>query len=163
MTDRLPNSWEPDPRHAGKHWQDMFRTPQRDGKPPGQPAAPASSADDGGDEEMAAPDLTEYRPWIVQRVRSRPALMLELRRYEPRSGLWQGWAMPYHNLHAVEYVGDKLVTLDFGARQFAIEGTGLDELARHIQQGTVLSIIEHQVALWPYPIEDSVVKNIIRM
>ena len=106
MTDRPPNSWEPDPRHVGEHWQNMFRDPRRDGQPPGQ------------------------------------AVMLELRRYEPRSGLWQGWVMPYHSLYAVEYVGDHMLSLDFGSRQFVIKGTKLERVGRLVQFGMVSSIIE---------------------
>ncbi|EQB16949.1 hypothetical protein [Sphingobium lactosutens] len=145
MSDRNPNGWEP--KNMG-NWQAMFEQPRRDGQPPGQSAPPPPAQDDAPGEDDRAPDFTDYRPWIVQRVRSRPALMLELRRYEPRSGLWQGWAMPYHGLYAVEYVGARMLSLDFGARQFVIEGRGLDALARHIQQGTVETVLEYAPQVW---------------
>lgn len=148
MPDSIPNSWEPDPRQVGKNWRDMFRDPQRDGQPPSQAAQPPTTRDELPDEDGGALDLTEYKPWIVQRVRSRPALMLELRRYEPRSGLWSGWAMPYHSLYAVEYVGDRLLSLDWNARRFVIEGKGLEALARHIQRGTVETVLEYAPHVW---------------
>ena len=96
-------------------------------------------------------DMAEYRPWILQRGRSRPAIMLHLRRYEPKSGLWTGWQrwqMSYPHLAAVEYVGDRMLSLDFGQRQFVIEGTGLGELARHLQSGSVLMVQEYSQTIW---------------
>lgn len=148
MPDSIPNSWEPDPRQVGKNWRDMFRDPQRDGQPPGHSAPLPAARDELPDEDGGALDLTEYKPWIIHRVRSRPALMLELRRYEPRSGLWSGWAMPYHSLHAIEYVGDRLLSLDWNARRFIIEGRGLDALARQIQQGIVETVLEYTPQVW---------------
>jgi len=57
--------------------------------------------------------------------------------------------MSYPHLIAVEYIGDVMLSLDFGMRQFVIEGNGLIELARHLQQGTVLAVQEHMAAIWP--------------
>jgi hypothetical protein len=96
-----------------------------------------------------AHDSSEYQPWVLQRGRSRPAMMLHLRRFEPRSGLWMGWELSYPHLVAAEYTGDKLLSLDFGTRQFMLEGSGLDELARHLQTGGVLLIQEYAMAIWP--------------
>jgi hypothetical protein len=75
--------------------------------------------------------------------------MLELRRYDARAGLWQGWSMPYPNLYAVEFMGDRMLSLDFGVRQFVIEGRGLDVLARHLSLGGVQRVIEYAAATWP--------------
>ena len=75
--------------------------------------------------------------------------MLHLRRYDPKSGMWIGWQVSYHNLIAVEYVGDRLLSLDFGMRQFVIEGSGLDELVRNLQQGIVLCLQEYSSQLVP--------------
>lgn len=75
-------------------------------------------------------------------------MMIHLRRFEPKSGLWMGWQMSYHHLIAVEYTGDTMLSLDFGTRQFVIEGTGLSELTRHLQQGTVLMAQEFSGAVW---------------
>lgn len=162
MSDSIPNGWEPDSRQVGKNWTDMFRDPQRDGPPLGPPTI-QPTIEEPPDDESPTLDLAEYKPWILQRARTRPALMLELRRYEPRSGLWSGWAMAYHSLHAVDYVGDRLLTLDFGARQFAVEGHGLDALVQRIQQGTVLGIIEHHAALWPKSKIEAIVTAIRRV
>lgn len=57
--------------------------------------------------------------------------------------------MSYPHLIAVEYIGDKMLSLDFGTRQFVIEGTGLQGLVRHLQQGSVLVAQEYSVAKWP--------------
>lgn len=113
------------------------------------PSAPPSPGDNAGEAAAAlALDTRDYRPWIVQRGRSRPTLMLELRRYEPRSSLWSSWAMAYPSLYALDQTGDRLLSLDFGNRHFVIEGHGLDQLAQHIQQGSALAVIEHSAALW---------------
>lgn len=157
--------------HTNSHWRNMFDqgrgnsappTPRtRPAPPPGyddgyQPPphsgggnVPLSSADITDEAAMAlAHDPTNYKPWILQRGRSRPAMMLHLRRFEPKSGLWMGWQMSYPHLIAVEYIGDTMLSLDFGTRQFVIEGTGLTELARHLQQGTVLAVQEYSAAVW---------------
>jgi hypothetical protein len=89
--------------------------------------------------------------------------MLHLRRFEARSGLWMGWAMPYPNLYAVEYVGDRMVSLDFGQRQFVIQGAGLEELVGLIQQGMVMGVFEHSAAIWPQPTMGPVISSIQRM
>lgn len=54
----------------------------------------------------------------------------------------------YPYLIAVEYFGDTMLSLDFGTRQFVIEGSGLTELVRYLQQGTVMAIQEHSVEVW---------------
>ena len=76
-------------------------------------------------------------------------MMLHLRRYEPKSGLWCGWQIAYPHLIAVEYTGDKMLSLDFGTRQFIIEGTGLRELTKHLQLGNVLMVQEYCGNVWP--------------
>ncbi len=158
----------------GNHWRQMFDNGRRGGPSAPQVRGPASPApfgyDDGYDpareagpthpqeplsseditDEAAmalALDATEYRPWILQRGRSRPAMMLHLRRYDSKTAQWMGWQVAYSHLAAIEYVGSKLVSLDFGARQFVIEGSGLDELARHLQTGSVLMMQEYAAGL----------------
>lgn len=141
------NGWEPDPGKMG-NWRAMFDQPR--GAAPGQPASSPSPPPEAVPlDEAALPDLTTYRPWLLQRGRSRPSLMLGLRRFEPRSGLWQGWGLSYPSLQAVEYMGDRMLSLDFGTRQFVIEGRGLDELARRIQEGSVLAVLEYAAPVWP--------------
>jgi hypothetical protein len=162
MSDSIPNSWEPDPRQVGKNWTDMFRDPQRDGQSPGQSAS-RPAMEELPDEDCPTLDVTEYKPWILQRTRTRPALMLELRRYEPRSGQWLGWAMSYPSLYAVEYIGEKMLSLDFGTRQFVVEGHRLHELAHHIQQGRVLTIQEYAAAVWQHQVTQDDVAIIRRI
>jgi hypothetical protein len=111
--------------------------------------APAPSRDEPDDDGAPALDLSVYRPWTLQRGHGRPSMLLDLRRYEPKSGLWIGWQMAYPHLIAVEYIGDKMLSLDFGTRQFMIEGHGLDELARHLQQGSVVNVVEYSEKIWP--------------
>ena len=96
-----------------------------------------------------ARDTTEYAPWVLQRGRARPAMMLHLRRFEPKSGLWNGWQLSYPHLIATEYTGDKMLSLDFGTRQFMLQGLGLDELAARLQQNSVLMIQEYSDKVWP--------------
>ena len=127
-------------------WTDKFEPARGAG---GAAGVPPPMAEDERDEDALALDLAEYKPWTVQRGRSRPAMMLELRRFDQRSGLWIGWQLSYPSLVAVEYVGDRLLTLDFGTRLFALEGQTLTELARHLQQGAVLAVQEYAASVWP--------------
>lgn len=142
------NGWEPDPNKMG-NWRSMFE-PAR-GAAPGQPASsPPPPLDDAAADDAAQPhDLTSYKPWLLQRGRSRPSLMLGLRRFEARSNLWTGWGLSYHSLQAVEYMGDRMLSLDFGTRQFMLEGHGLDELARRISEGIVVAVLEYAAQVWP--------------
>lgn len=159
----------------GNHWRQMFDNGRRTGPSAQQPHRRGDAApfgyDDGYDSEHEAGparrpaplspeditdeaamalalNATEYRPWTLQRGRGRPALMLHLRRFEPRSGLWMGWQVAYSHLVAVEYVGETMLSIDFGSRQFVIEGNGLDEVARHLQSGNVLMVQEFSSTLW---------------
>ncbi|WP_067734193.1 hypothetical protein [Novosphingobium naphthalenivorans] len=152
MSDYQANGWEPDPAKMG-NWREMFEprrpvppnpasTPRPVEPPGGQGGAQAAAYEDGDAEEAVTHDPSIYKPWVLQRGRSRPPLMLELRRYEPKSGMWQSWMVSYPHLIAVELTGDRLLSLDFGSRQFVIEGSGLDELARHLQQGSVVTVVE---------------------
>lgn len=77
---------------TGSDWRSMFE-PQRPQRPPMEPEQELGPVED----ELSI-NPTAYRPWILQRVKSRPAALLHLRRYEPRSGLWSGWAMSYPHL-----------------------------------------------------------------
>ena len=123
--------------------------------------APLSAEEITDEAAMAlALDAPEYKPWALQRGRSRPALMLHMRRHEPKSGLWIGWQLAYPHLIAVEYVGDRMLSLDFGTRQFVIEGRGLDELARHLQTGSVLMVQEFAASKWRTLTQGCVIESI---
>lgn len=124
------------------NWREKFEQ-GRNGGPLPPPPLPAE------EEETVAPDLAVYRPWIVQRGRTRPALLLNLRKFDPRSGLLVGWQASYPYLISADYVGEKMLSLDFGRRQFVIQGTNLSELVRHLQQGTVLAIQQYSSQVWP--------------
>jgi hypothetical protein len=158
------------------NWRSMFEAKRRE-RPPGTDHTSGGVADGGYDDgfdaaharangDMPHPPLTpeditdeaaialagdtaEYTPWVLQRGRGRPAMMLHLRRFDPKSGLWIGWEIAYPHLIAVEYIGDKLLSLDFGTRQFMLQGHGLDELAARLQQGTVLMVQEYCDKVWP--------------
>lgn len=144
----------------GTNWRDMFEDDRR--PRPGAAAAPPPPAP-VEEEEPVAPDLALYRPWIIQRGRSRPALLLDLRKFDPRSGLLIGWQASYPYLVAADYVGERMLSLDFGARKFVIEGTDLTELVRHLQQGTVLAIQEYSVEVWPQVPEGPIVTRISKI
>lgn len=148
--------WEPDPRKSGD-WRALFDGP-RGGEVRQTP--PPSRDDLDLDVDLSG---AEYKPWLVQRGRSRPDMMIHLRRYEAKSGLWTGWMLPYPALHAVEYIGDRMVSLDFGTRQFVLEGLGLDGLVGPIQQGAVHSVLEFSAALWPQRPEGALISTIRRV
>lgn len=126
-------------------WRSKFEP-----RPQGASSVPPMPARELAEDEALALDLTEYRPWVLQRGRGRPAMMLDLRRYEPKSGFWTGWAIAYPQLAAVEYVGDRMLSLDFGLRKFVLEGDGLRELTERLQQGAVLAIQEYSQEVWAH-------------
>ena len=143
------------------NWRDMFE-PNRRSVPPDRASLPHREPDDA---DVGAPplDVSEYRPWVLQRGRSRPPLMLDLRRFEAKSGLWMGWQVSYPHLVAVEYIGDQMLSLDFGLRQFMIEGRGLSELARHLQDGSVLAIQEYAKGVWSIEAGESFIYRISKL
>lgn len=159
MTDNTSQGWEPDPRKMG-NWRAMFEPP-RGSEPPGPP--PAAAFDDATEDRPPQLDPRQYHPWTLQRGRTRPAMMLELRRFERRSGLWQGWVLSYPSLHAVEYMGERMLSLDFGPRKFVLEGDGLTELAARLQQGAVLAIQEYCEQVWPQHSAGPIISAIRRM
>ena len=148
-------------RGIGAPQQPPHMPPPQSSLPHGEPNGHASAPyeDDGA----LALDLSVYRPWVLQRGRGRPSMLLELRRYEPKSGLWIGWQIAYPHLIAVEYIGDKMLSLDFGTRQFMIEGHGLDQLARHLQQGAVQTVVEYSDRVWGQRPEGAVVQRIMKL
>lgn len=160
------------------NWRNMFEAKRRD-QPPGGDAHGARSGaahggyDDGFDAararangSMPRPPLTpeeisdeaamalaldgaDYKPWVLQRGGSRPVMSLHLRRFEPKSGQWSGWQVSYPHLIATEYVGDEMLSLDFGTRQFILQGYGLDTLVTRLQQVCVLMVQEYSDKVWP--------------
>jgi len=131
------------------NWQDLFE--QRRGDRAAGPTIPSTNADSQSDEpELASPpNPQDYRPWLLQRSRGRPVMFLDLRRFEPRTGGLIGCQMSYPYLSTIDYLDDRMVSLDFGVRQFVIEGSGLNVLALWLQQGQVLAIQEYSPRIWP--------------
>ncbi|RYM05713.1 hypothetical protein [Sphingobium cupriresistens] len=161
MADQPGNPWNP-AKQLGTQWQERLFG-EGAGPSTGPTRTPAPPDDAALEDDVIAPDLRNYRPWIIQRGRSRSATMLGLRRFDPRGGHWLGFGLPYHGLFAVEYVGDKMVSLDFGMRQFVIEGRGLDELAQRIKQGSIATILEYAPAIWPDSPQGAIVTSIRRV
>jgi hypothetical protein len=157
----------------GTHWRDMLNQQGRgarqmggEGSQPSQSAPQTSPPPAQGEREVdddLTLDMAEYRPWVLQRGRSRPAALLDLRWFDARAGLWIGCAIAYPQLAAVEYIGDRMVSLDFGKRQFVIEGEGLNELVRRIQDGSVIRIQEYTAAVWPHRLTAQVITGIKRI
>jgi len=144
MTDpRQP--WQPDQRKLG-NWAAMFDRQANETAPSAQPAAQQAEAP--AEAEIPAIDPTEYRPWTLQRGAGRPSMMIDFRRFDSKSGLWMGWQLAYPHLIAIDYIGEQLVSLDFGMRQIIIGGSGLGELTRHFQQGTVTTVQEYAQGIW---------------
>jgi hypothetical protein len=150
---------------TNSNWRSMFEQGRSPGRGIGRDGSNAPPLPEPDDPDMGGPplDLTDYKPWVLQRGRGRPALMLDLRRFAEKSGLWIGWQVSYPHLIAVEYVGDRMLSLDFGLRQFMIEGQGLQEMARHLQQGTVLALQEYSRAIWPQRREGPMIASIKRI
>lgn len=136
-------------------WQEMYERKA--------PPAPVGGARVGGTDDVPHqldPEPTEYRPWVLQRGSGRPAMLLDLRRFEPKTGTLTGSLVSYPQLMAVDYWGDRVVTLDFGSRHYVIEGTGLGDLPRWLQQGAVLAIQEYSARIWPLEIGGPTVHRI---
>ncbi len=154
-------------QNSTSHWRQMF---ERDGKPSTGSStrpvhtAPSTSYDDGyraaaqdaslspheitDEAAMALAEATqEYRPWVLKRA-ARPAMLLHLRRYNSKSRQWIGSLESYPHLIAAEYIGDRMLSLDFGARHFVIEGTGLHELIAHLQMANVQMVQEYAPGVW---------------
>jgi hypothetical protein len=125
------------------NWRDRFEQ----GRGEQHPVPPPPLIED--EEDLIQPGAIPYRPWIIQRGRTRPALLLNLRKFDPKSGMLIGWQASYPYLISADYVGERMLSLDFGRRQFVIQGTDLTELLRHLQQGTVLAIQEYAAQVWP--------------
>lgn len=137
--------WEPDPAKMG-NWTSLFEQQRKGGasQPPPSPS-PAVAYDDA---EVSPIDQRDYKPWTLQRGPSRGSMMLGLRWHDPKSGLWHGSALAYPSLFAIDTIGDRMVSLDFGTRQFVLEGRGLDQLTEHLERGVVSSIVEFSSAIW---------------
>lgn len=142
------------------HWRDKFE-PRGPSRPLDMP--PDTDGRDDLDDAPLALDLAAYRPWTIQRGRTRPAALLDLRRYDARSGFWQGWAIAYPHLVAAEYVGERMLSLDFGTRHFMIEGNGLVALVGLLQQGTVLALQEYAADIWPQRPSGAIITAIKRL
>jgi hypothetical protein len=148
------------------NWRGMFeqgRTHGRSVAGNGMNAPPPPEREEPPDDDALTLDLTDYKPWVLQRGRSRPTMLLNLCRYEAKSGMWMGWQLSYPHLSAVEYIGDKMLSLDFGTRQFVIEGSGLDELVRHLQAGTVMAMHEYAASVWPKGHDGPWIRSIRRL
>lgn len=132
----------------GTHWRDMLSQGQGGRQMGGEPVPPPHMPTEPEIDDDLPLDMAEYRPWVLQRGRSRPAALLDLRWYDARAGLWLGCAIAYPQLAAAEYIGDRMLSLDFGKRQFVLEGEGLRELVGRIQDGSVILIQEYAASVW---------------
>jgi len=141
-------------------WRGMFDQQRPAGRSVGGPPPIEHDEPPYGDERGI--DLSEYQPWVLQRGRSRPALMIDLRTFDAKSGFWIGWAVAYPQLAAVEYVGERMLSLDFGLRKFVLEGDGLGELTKRLQEGIVLAIQEYAPAVWAHRPAGAIVTAIRR-
>ena len=159
----LNRPWEPDPAKLGNNWQALFEQRRSGGSPPPTASAEPAATEAFDDVEFPSIDPAEYKPWLLQRGRSRGLMMLALRWFDAKAGLWHGSALAYPSLYAVDSIGSRLVSLDFGLRQFVIEGSGLDELTRQLQQGNVVKIVEFASAIWPAQAEGAIVTGIRRV
>ena len=114
------------------------------------PAEPTAATQEEPDNFDAVPgfDPAEYKAFIVQRGRSRPAMFIDLRSIDARSGVLQGAMLSYPQLVAVDYVDDHTILLDFGVRQVRIEGAGLSELIQRLHSGSVSVVQVYSAKIW---------------
>ena len=148
--DQSRQPWEPDPRKLG-NWTSLFedgRTRKPESSPSPAPVTAEPEKDEDVIDELRDLEKADYKPWVLQRGPSRPAMLLHLRRFEPKSGFWLSWQISYPHLIAAEFVGDRMLSLDFGTRQFVIQGEGLSQMSRHLQAGAVLLLQEYSTDIW---------------
>lgn len=126
-------------------WGDMFAT-----TPPSSDAAPLSAADAAKDELDLVPgvDPTAYRACLLKRGAGRPALFIDFRSFDARSGALRGTMLSYPMLSAIDYVDDHTLLLDFGMRQIRIEGEKLGELIAHLHAGSVTAVQAYSPKIW---------------
>ena len=115
------------------------------------------------DDERLLLDSAEYQPWVLQRGRSRPAGLLDLRWYDAKARLWLGCAIAYPQLVAAEYVGTAMLSLDFGKRQFVLEGVGLEILLNRLRDYSVIAVQEYAPSLWPQRPTGPIISSIKRV
>ena len=148
----------------GTHWRDVLQQQGHGGRQVGgEPAPPPRIPIEPDVDDDLPLDMAEYRPWVLQRGRSRPAALLDLRWFDARASLWLGCAIAYPQLAAAEYIGDRMLSLDFGKRQFVLEGEGLRELVRRIQDGSVILIQEYAASVWPRRPAGPIITSIKRL
>lgn len=142
-------------------WQDFI------GKGPNVAATadameqPVEAEDDAS---APQPNPSEYRAFLLQRGRSRPALFLDLRTFYARSGTLIGTMMSYPQLASIDYFDGHTIDLHFGFRRFRIEGHGLSELVMRLQAGTVLAIQQYSDKIWQSgPPRGPLVKRIVEI
>ncbi|MCC2099400.1 MAG: hypothetical protein KDJ29_21090 [Hyphomicrobiales bacterium] len=148
------------------NWQDFLSRNQQGvaTSTPADGSAEPLYANLEGDEAITAPDPAQYRAFLLQRGSGRPPLFIDLRRFDPRSGALIGTLMSYPQLTAVDYVDGHSAVLNFGLRQFRIEGQGLEELILRLHAGSVAAIQEYTAKLWPKPpLSGPVVRRIVEM
>lgn len=147
----------------GTHWRDMLSQQGHGGRQVGGEPTPPPRQQAEPELDDPTLDMAEYRPWLLQRGRSRPAALLDLRWFDARASLWLGCAIAYPQLAAAEYIGERMLSLDFGKRQFVLEGEGLGELVRRIQDGSVIRIQEYASAIWPRKPIGAIINSIKRL
>lgn len=135
----------------GTHWRDMLNHPARSVPHHlgGDPAMLARASAERDDDDDLMLDMDVYQPWLLQRGRTRPATLLDLRWYDKRGSLWLGCAIAYPQLVAADYTSDKMLSLDFGKRQFILKGVGLDALLHRLCDYSVIAIQEYAPTIWP--------------
>lgn len=110
------------------------------------------------------PDPSAYKPYHLQRGPSRPAMFLDLRRFDARAGTLVGSMLSYPSLVAIDYFDDTIIDLNFGLRNIRIEGKGLGELIQRLQTGSVLFIQQYTHKIWPErPTSGPIVDKIVDM
>lgn len=125
-----------------RNWEEFYKRSPASGTP--------SVKEDAQDEfdELPGIDPREYKPFFLQRGRSRPAMFLDLRSIDPRSGALTGTMLSYPQLVAVDYVDDHTILLDFGMRHVRIEGEGLAELIARLHSGSVSVVQAWSPKIW---------------
>lgn len=137
---------------TGRTWKGLL---ERAGKaapqptPPRAPPDPAPSAPQGAPAAPVA-EPADYRAFVVDRANRRQA-MLELRMFEPQTGVEEGYLVSVPNFKQAYFIGTDRVVLHFGQTFFKVEGRGVRQMVELLKQGNLVTLQEWNARYWAEP------------
>lgn len=129
------------------------RPPHPMAQPIARPAPQPPAVDDLPAEVEPPADVGEYRAFITDRS-NRRQMTLEVRYFEPRVGIEEGYLMALPQFVQAHFIGMDHVILHFTHAVFEIEGRGVRQVVELLKQGTLHTLQEWNAKRWPEPASD---------